>query len=456
MQLDEALENVAILGAGGKMGSGIAFLLLHEMLKVELKKTGRTGSGQFRLYLIDANPHCFSSLKSYLHKQILKSAEKEINTLRQFYSQNPRLVSNEEIIQDYVRGALDSLYFDTHVESAKNATLIFEAILEDLDTKVQVFRHIQEEEAKKRFYFTNTSSIPIHLLSEKAGLGGCIIGYHFYNPPVVQKLLEIIVPSEADPDLVHMAGDLAQRLKKIVVYAEDVAGFIGNGHMIREIVFACNKAEVLSSKYPYPESIYMVNRVTQDWLMRPMGIFQLMDYVGLDVCKHICGIMRNYLSDPTLKVPLLEQMLEKGCRGGQNADGSQKNGFFSYTKEGISGIYSLKDMKYISWNEAVWKYLCDERLGKLPQGHVSWKSLHKEKHPEHSIKGCLKNILEENTLGSQLAQDFLENSFLISRKLVHEHVAHSLNDVETVLKNGFYHLYGADISQLGIKHEKFS
>ncbi|MBN9377638.1 MAG: hypothetical protein BGO14_11115 [Chlamydiales bacterium 38-26] len=456
MQLDEALENVAILGAGGKMGRGIALLLLQEMLKVELKKTGRTDSGQFHLYLIDSNPQCFSSLRTYLHKQLLKSAEKEINSLRQLYSQNPRLVSNEEIIQDYIRGALDHLYFDTHVESAKNATLIFEAILEDLETKVQVFRHIQEQGGKKRFYLTNTSSIPIHLLSEKAGLEGCLIGYHFYNPPAVQKLLEIIVPSEADPDLVDMAGDLAQRLKKIVVYADDVAGFIGNGHMIREIVFACKKVETLSLAHPYTESIYMVNRVTQDWLIRPMGIFQLIDYVGLDVCKHICSIMRTYLSDPNLTVPLLEQMLEKGCRGGQNADGSQKNGFFSYTKDGISGIYSLKDMKYISWSEAAWRHSCDELLGKLPQGYASWKSLHKEQYPEPSLKECLKNVLEDDTLGSKLAQEFLENSFLISRKLVDDHVAHSMHDIETVLKNGFYHLYGADISQLGIKHEKFS
>ena len=456
MQFDEALENVAILGAGGKMGSGIAFLLLKEMLKVELKKTGKTGSGQFRLYLIDANPQCFSSLRTYLHKQLLKSAEKEINSLRQLYSQNPRLVSNEEIIQDYIRGALDHLYFDTHVESAKNATLIFEAILEDLETKVQVFHRIQEQEEKKRFYLTNTSSIPIHLLSEKAGLAGCLIGYHFYNPPAIQKLLEIVIPSEADPDLVRIADELAERLKKIVVYSQDVAGFIGNGHMIREIVFACQKAEGLSSEYPDFESIYMVNRVTQDWLMRPMGIFQLMDYVGLDVCKHICGIMRTYLPDQALKVPLLEQMLEKGCKGGQNPDGSQKNGFFSYTKEGVSGIYSLKEMKYISWSDESWRHSCDERLGELPQGHAAWKSLHKEQHPEPSIKRCLKHVLEENTLGSKLAQDFLENSFLISRKLVDDHAARSMHDVETVLKNGFYHLYGADISQLGIKHEKFS
>ena len=137
---------------------------------------------------------------------------------------------------------------------------------------------------------------------------------------------------------------LAKRLKKIVVHSKDEAGFIGNGHMMREVVFACKKVEELSRDYSLEESIYLINRVTQDWLVRPMGIFQLMDYVGLDVCQHIGHIMRTYLKDPSLKVELIDRIVKNGVLGGQNPDGTQKNGFFSYQSTRYRGFIPFRNL----------------------------------------------------------------------------------------------------------------
>lgn len=444
MQLDQALTHVAVLGAAGKMGSGIALLLLQEISRLALKKCDTTHRESFVLNLIDVNEDAFPTLRTYLRDQLFKYAEKNINFLRQCYAKNKELVSNEEIIDTYVNGAWDLVYFDTGLDAAKNAHLVFEAIIEDIEIKAKVFRTIVEHGNKTGFFLTNTSSIPIHVLNEKANLNNRIIGFHFYNPPAIQKLLEIIVPSNTDPQLIKMVSELAKRLKKTIVNSKDVAGFIGNGHMIREITFACQKVEELSPEYSLTEAIYMVNRVSQDWLLRPMGIFQLIDYVGIDVCQHISGIMRTYLKDLSLKEKLIDQMVKKGILGGQNPDGTQKDGFFSYAKNMIKGIYSLSQEKYIPITDAQFITL-DRTLGELSKGHLSWKAMQREPFREELLKAYIENLCTQQTLGAKLAQAFLQNSRSIANTLTQDGIAASRADVDMVLINGFYHLYGADM-----------
>ncbi len=441
MLLDEALTHVAVLGSAGKMGSGIAFLLLQEMSRLELEKNDKTGTGTYSLNLIDVNATAFPQLRSYLRDQLFKYAEKNINSLRKSYAKNKDLTSNEEIIEAYVLGALDMVYFDTSLDAAKNAHLIFEAIVEDEEIKAKVFREIVKLGNTKGYFLSNTSSIPIHVLDEKAHLNGRIIGFHFYNPPAVQKLLEIIAPAKIQPELSKIASELAKRLKKTIIYSSDVAGFIGNGHLIREVAFACKKVEELSKDYSLFEAIYMVNRVTQEWLIRPMGIFQLMDYVGLDVCRHISQIMDKYLHDPSLKPNLIEEMVSKGILGGQNSNGTQKNGFFAYESHHLKSIYSIEKEKYISFADSDWIIKANRALGPFPKGHYSWKALQKEPHKEELLKIYFVNLQAQNTLGDQIAQAFLQNSCAIANELVQNHVAASLNDVSIVLKDGFYHLY---------------
>lgn len=444
MDLDKALTHVAVLGAAGKMGSGIALLLLQEISRLDLEKHNKVGSGEYTLNLIDVNEKAFPQLREYLRNQLYKHAEKNINDLRKSYAHNETLISNAEIIEAYVNGALDLINFDIEITAAKKAHLVFEAIGEDIALKAKTFQTITEQGNKSGFFLTNTSSIPIHILNEKGNLNHRIIGFHFYNPPLIQKLVEIIAPSETNSELVSMAYELAKRLKKTIASSKDIAGFIGNGYMIREIAYGLEKVQELSAEYPLPESIYLVNRVTQDWLIRPMGVFQLIDYVGVDVCQKIFRIMREYLKDDTLKAELIDQMINRGILGGQNPDGTQKNGFFSYEKSMLKGIYSFSKGKYIPFADATWVLRIDRSLGKMPIGHQSWKTMQKDPHRDEKLRTYFEHLQEMNTLGGQLAQGFLQNSRQIANTLMHEGILSSQQDLNTVLVNGFYHLYVPD------------
>ncbi|MCH7687080.1 MAG: hypothetical protein IH899_10435 [Planctomycetes bacterium] len=126
-------------------------------------------------------------------------------------------------------------------------------------------------------FLSNTSSIPIRTLDEAAALGGRLVCFHFYNPPAVQRLIERIAGPATQPALLALALELAARLGKTVVQAGDTAGFIGNGHFIREGLWAVCRAGELAARQTLPAAVLAIDRVYRDGLLRPMGIFQLIN-----------------------------------------------------------------------------------------------------------------------------------------------------------------------------------
>lgn len=440
--LDETLKHVSVLGAGGKMGSGIAALLLQEMAYQEVKASEDVGSGSYRLVLIDANDSALISLSKFLREHLLKYAERRIIALRQFFYAKTDLISNAEVIDYFVEGAMRLVRFETNWQEARSSHIIFEAIVEEVDVKVEVFSQLAKITGSETVFLTNTSSIPIHILNEKAKLQNRLVGFHFYNPPLVQKLVELIIPQKTSPKVVNLAKELVQRLGKIAVSSQDVAGFIGNGHFIREALYACEKVAELARVYSLPQAIYMMDKVTRDFLLRPMGIFQLIDYVGLDVFYRICQVMSAYLPNELFQEALIDKMMQRGCLGGQYADGSQKSGFFRYENHQQVGVYSLADERYLCAHEGSWQAHCDAELGTFPPGHMSWKKMQKEPEADEKIQNYLIQLGHAHTLGGELAKSYLVKSKAIAQKLVSSHVAATLLDVDTVLKQGFYHLYG--------------
>lgn len=453
MELDQALKRVAVVGAAGKMGSGIAQLLCQEMARTEAEKNGAVGSGEYKLTLIDVSDQALIALKKNLRSHLTRYAEKNINLLRGYFAKNPQLVSNEEVIRAFVEGACDILSLQTEMGAAKDSTLVFEAIIEDLPTKSMAFSTMEATRQNEQYYFTNTSSIPISLLNDTSHLHNHIIGFHFYNPPPVQKLVEIIVPMNVKPELKKLADTLAKRLNKTVVYARDIAGFIGNGHFIREALFACKQARELAKmkSLPLHKAIYLIDRVTREYLVRPMGIFQLMDYIGLDVCQNIAKVMSAYLPDREIHDALIDEMVAAKVSGGQFPDGSQKNGFFQYEKHTITGVYSLEEKRYYPLKSDSWAVEVDMLMSQWDHEPISWKGLQNDRERKKKIQEHTKNLFSATALTTSIAKDFVANSRRIAQNLVGDGTAERMEDIDTVLENGFFHLCG--IGQLPIPQE---
>ena len=124
------------------------------------------------------------------------------------------------------------------------------------------------------------------------------------------------------------------------------------------------------------ETLLLINQATQDFLIRPMGVFQLLDYVGLDVFQMILKVMRTHL-DPAaaggtvFSDETLDAWLAAGVRGGQLGSGEQKDGLFKYERNRITGVLDPealaagKGITYVSLDDAAGSSL-DDAPGSSP------------------------------------------------------------------------------------------
>jgi 3-hydroxybutyryl-CoA dehydrogenase len=438
MNYADKLKNVTVLGAAGKMGSGILLLTAIEMTDLSLKPENKDKT--FVLNALDISHSGLKGLMQYLRVQVRKLAEKKIVLLRELYADQKELSENGEIIDQYIFDVLNTVRPVTTIESAYESTLIFEAASENSDLKIKLFTQIDQNNPNKPLFFTNTSSIPIKYLEEKASLKGRVLGFHFYNPPAVQKLVELIVTANTLPEVNEFALQYAKNLKKIIVPSNDYAGFIGNGHFMRDALHAIQEVERLADNYGFVEAVYMLDTVSRDFLVRPMGIFQLVDYVGVDVVKFIMNVMNPYLPNEELNSSLLDKYFEMGVKGGQNSNGSQKDGFIKYEKGKLVAIFNPTENKYVAIDSI--KVKCDEILGKLPASYKPWKAVVGRKVNDTHFNPYFAELKDMNNLGAELAKTYHKRSIEIGKLLVNSGVANKDEDVNKVMLTGFFHAYG--------------
>lgn len=431
----ERLQNVTIIGAAGKMGSGITLLTAVEIADVSLMAENKDKN--FVLNALDLNKDALAGLLGYLEAQVTRLAGKKMTALKSIY---PSLTDEAEITAQYVKDVLAIVNPVSEMSAAKDSTMIFEAAVENPDIKVKIFKELETINSLKPWYFTNTSSIPIHTLDEKAALEGRIVGFHFYNPPAVQKLVELIGAEKTLPELVEFADMFAKRLRKVVIFSNDIAAFIGNGHFTRDILHATTEVGYLSSAISLYESIYTMNKVSQEYLVRPMGIFQLCDYVGIDVCSKILKVMAAHIPNEDFSCELLDKMMEANVIGGQNSDGSQKDGFFMYEKGRAVAVYDYTLGGYVKIED--FKVPTDERLGAKPASAVKWKDAISSPEKDSLLKAHFAELKTMDSLGAQLASTYGKKAVEIGENLIKAGVANNVEDVNTVMMTGFFHAYG--------------
>ena len=439
MKYEDRLQNVTVLGAAGKMGSGILLLTAVEMADLSLQPENKDKT--YVLNAMDVSDEALFGLVGYLRTQVRKLAEKKTVLLRKMYADREDLIENFHIIDEYIYRVLSIVRPTTAVEVAYRSHVIFEAIKEDPALKNKVLGSIKKNSQVDPWFFTNTSSIPLTELDEGAGLGGNVIGFHFYNPPAVQKLVEVIRSKHTKDEVYDFALTYAKRLRKVVVPSNDFAGFIGNGHFMRDALYGIQEAERLSADMGgFVQGIYAINKVTQDHLIRPMGIFQLIDYVGVEVCSYIMSVMNPYLKNEDLHSDILDKMVEQGIKGGQFSSGAQKDGFLKYEQGRPAAIWDLNKKEYIDISGFAAEV--DAKLGEMPASMKPWKAVNFSRKRDSIVEGIFAEMNGMDTLGAKLAKAYNQRSNEIGNLLVDSKVANSVDDVNKVMLTGFYHAYG--------------
>ena len=436
MEYSKRLSNVSVLGAAGKMGSGILLLMSQELF--DLSKIPENDGMEFRLNAIDISAEGLQSILKYIEKQTRKSVERKPENIRKYFSSSN--LTDEEMKEEYVKAVLALIHPSTDLMDASDSTLVFEAASEDKDLKVKLLADIDKNSSVSPWFFTNTSSIPINYIDEKAHLNGRALGFHFYNPPAIQKLVELIRTENTETALIETAYQLAKRLRKIIVPSNDVAGFIGNGHFMRDALYAISEVERLSGDMGYVQALYAINTISQKFLIRPMGIFQLCDYVGLDVVQFILNVMNPYVPEEDLHSNLLDKMVDMGVKGGQNPDGSQKDGFLKYEMGKVTGVFDVNEKEYI--DVQLIKTELSGFLGSMPESYMPWKEIIRDPEKEMLLGTIFSELKEIDTAGAELTVKYGLRSKEIGLNLVKNGVCNNEDDVNKVLLTGFYHAYG--------------
>jgi 3-hydroxybutyryl-CoA dehydrogenase len=207
-------------------------------------------------------------------------------------------------------------------EDVAGADLIIEAVTEDLATKLEVFQRVDDLVGEDVVMATNTSSLPIAELAAATHRPERVVGMHFFNPPPVMKLLEVIRALTTADETVEFARAFGERVGKTTVLAKDRAGFIVNFLLIPYLNSA---VRMLDEGFATREDI---DAGVQLGLSHPMGPLTLLDLIGLDTALHVSEVLYDEFKDPIYSAPtLLKRMVSAGYLGRKSG-----RGFYTYDR----------------------------------------------------------------------------------------------------------------------------
>lgn len=282
------MKRVAVLGAG-TMGTGIAHVFAqygYEVAWIEVDKS------RWEKSLATVAQNADRQIK----KGILTPEDKE--------------------------ALLRRLTFHTDInEAPENVELVVEAIPEDVELKLKVWRSIGERISADTILATNTSSISITRLAAVVPRPSRFIGMHFMNPVPVMRLVEVIRAHQTDEATTQKVIQIAKALGKEPIVVQDYPGFISNRvlmPMINEAIYALWQGVATREA---------IDGIMKLGMNHPMGPLELADFIGLDVCLAILRVLYEGFGDPKYApCPLLVNMVQAGYLGRKTG-----RGFYEYS-----------------------------------------------------------------------------------------------------------------------------
>jgi 3-hydroxybutyryl-CoA dehydrogenase len=273
-------EHVLVVGAG-QMGGGIAQVVAASGRKVSL---------------YDEQPGATERAFETMRKSLAKLAEKGGPDPDEVLA---RVTATDDVVP---------------------ADLMVEAVVEDADVKLDVFRRADARLLPAAVLASNTSSIPISSLAAATQRPDRVIGMHFFNPVPVLKLVEVVRGRDTSDETTREIVALAEELGKVPAEANDFPGFVSNRILmpfINEAVWALHDGVAEAEA---------IDTIAKLGFAHPMGPLALADLIGLDTCVAIMEVLHEGLGDEKYApCPLLRQYVDQGRLGRKSGQG-----FFGY------------------------------------------------------------------------------------------------------------------------------
>lgn len=363
--MPQEIKKIAIIGVG-VMGSGIAQLAAQ--------------SGH-STYLYDAKAGAAQQAKDKLAATFQKLVDKNKISSEQAASANHLLLVANELIE------------------LKECDLIVEAIIERLDIKQSLLQQLEDIVPETTILASNTSSLSITSIAANCKYPERVIGYHFFNPVPLMKVVEVIQGLKTDSKHVETLNQLSRTFGHRPVVAKDTPGFIIN-HAGR--AFGTEALKILNENVT---NIREIDRILRDGVGFRMGPFELMDLTGLDVSHPVMeSIYHQYYEEARYRPnPLTKQMLEAkqlGRKVGQ--------GFYDYRDNSESTASPKNSTERLNQYPAIWiaADFSDDRI--ILESYLTEQNIELDKGEQPQVNSlCLLACYGEDT--THAAQRFHVN-----------------------------------------------
>lgn len=283
-----AIKRVGIVGAGA-MGSGIAQVVAQSGYEVTMSDTGNA--------LVEKG---LAAITKYLNKSIEKG------------KLSPQ---EKEAILGRIKGTVE-------IKDFAECNLIIEAVPEIPELKKNIFSELDKICPENTIIASNTSSLSIIEIAAVTNRLDKVLGLHFFNPPPIMKLLEIVKTIATSEETLQICKDFGTSLGKTVVIAKDTPGFIVNR---LNIPYTLNAIRMLESGIATREDI---DNAVVNGLNYPMGPLALADFLGVDTLYDIACDMYDKTKDPQFAPPVLLQKMYAARWFGRKTG----RGFYEYNK----------------------------------------------------------------------------------------------------------------------------
>lgn len=235
-----------------------------------------------------------------------------------------RFVKKGQLPEAEMNAILDRIHLTLDIKQAvADADLIIEAVPENIDLKKATFRDVDSYAPPHAIIASNTSSVSITEMASATKRPEKVCGMHFFNPPQLMKLIEIIKGARTSDDTVQTILTVAKKMEKeTVLVKKDSPGFIVN----RILMPALNEAAALYWEgIADREDIDKAIKLGLNW---PMGPLMLLDYIGLDTSLAITDVLTKELDPKFHPTTGLKQMVKAQMLGRKTG-----KGFYDWTQK---------------------------------------------------------------------------------------------------------------------------
>jgi 3-hydroxyacyl-CoA dehydrogenase len=234
------------------------------------------------------------------------------------------LVAKEKISQEQADAQLEEvvgrIHGTTEYEGFGDVDFVVEAVPERMAIKQAVFAELDACTPGHAILSSNTSSLSISEMGEATSRPDRVVGFHFFYPASIMRLIEVIEGDETSPETMQAAVNFAQQIRKMAIRCGEVPGFVVNRILNSSVseVWRVQEEEGIDTKE--------IDRIVSESKAAPMGPFFLTDLLGLDTVLHVAEHLRDSYGDRFYVHSGMKELVEAGDLGQKTGKGFYEHG----------------------------------------------------------------------------------------------------------------------------------